>query len=73
MKRLVATALALGLSTPAYAAPVPVGLWRMDSGKAEIRISDCGGAPCACGTVEHPGAAHGMGRPLRLCWEDRPR
>lgn len=47
MKRLVATALALGLSTPAYAAPVPVGLWRMDSGKAEIRISDCGGAPCA--------------------------
>jgi uncharacterized protein (DUF2147 family) len=49
MKRLVATVLAFGLSasTSVYAAEVPVGVWRTESGKADIRISDCGGAPCA--------------------------
>ncbi|MFC7053835.1 DUF2147 domain-containing protein [Hansschlegelia quercus] len=47
MMRLVAISLALGLSTSAYAANVPVGVWRTASGKADIRISDCRGAPCA--------------------------
>lgn len=44
---LAATAAALVLSTSAFAAAVPVGLWRLTSGKADIRISDCGGEPCA--------------------------
>jgi uncharacterized protein (DUF2147 family) len=43
---LLAAALVLA-ATPALAAPVPSGLWRLDSGKAQVRISDCGGSLCA--------------------------
>lgn len=44
--RILAAALAL-LAGPALAAPVPVGLWRLDGGKAQVRITDCGGSLCA--------------------------
>ncbi|RXF74631.1 DUF2147 domain-containing protein [Hansschlegelia zhihuaiae] len=46
--RFAAAAAALTLlAQPALAAPVPSGLWRLDSGKAQVRISDCGGSLCA--------------------------
>jgi len=43
---LLACAIAL-LAVPAMASPVPAGLWRLDGGKAQVRISDCGGSLCA--------------------------
>lgn len=43
---LFAAALALA-ATPALSATVPSGLWRLDGGKAQVRISDCGGSLCA--------------------------
>lgn len=35
------------VATPVLAAPVPTGLWRLDGGKAQVRITDCGGSLCA--------------------------
>ena len=46
--RPAAVALALLVSASAVqAASVPSGLWSLSNGKAQIRISDCGGALCA--------------------------
>ena len=46
--RLAIAAAALLVSSAAvHAAPAPSGLWSLSNGKAQIRISDCGGSLCA--------------------------
>lgn len=47
MKTTLIAAALLVVASPALAAPVPTGLWRLDGGKAQVRIADCGGTLCA--------------------------